>query len=144
MQITKINETYIKQIANIETMCFSTPWSESALLEELSNESAVFLCAVEENEVLGYVGFHFVLDEGYIALVAVHPNHRKKGIGRALVKKAIEKAKELGLSFLSLEVRVSNIPAQNLYQSLGFENLGKRPNFYTLPTEDAYIMTKTF
>lgn len=144
MQITKINETYIKQIAQIEKMCFSTPWSESALSEELSNESAVFLCAVEENEVLGYVGFHYVLDEGYIALVAVHPNHRRRGLGRALVEKAIEKAKELNLSFLSLEVRVSNVPAQNLYQNLGFENLGKRPNFYTQPNEDAYIMTKIF
>jgi ribosomal-protein-alanine N-acetyltransferase len=139
-----MQENHIPQIANIEKLCFSSPWTETGLKEELSNPSAVFFCAEENGVVTGYMGFHFVLDEGYVANVAVHPNYRNKGVGKALVAHAHEIATQKGLSFLSLEVRQSNTPAKNLYTKMGYTTVGKRPNFYTNPNEDALIMTKTF
>ncbi len=144
LKIKKMSSDDIKQVALIENLSFPDPWSENAFSEELTNSTAVFLTAVCDNLVCGYIGFHHALDEGYIAVVAVHPNCRKKGIGQALIFEAEKKAKELNLSFLSLEVRVSNLPAQMLYHSCGFEKIGIRPDFYQTPKEDAYIMTKYF
>ena len=144
IEIVKMSHNHIKQVSFIESVSFSDAWSESALSEELDNETAVFLTAVCDDFVCGYIGFHHVLDEGYIALIAVHPDYRRKGIGQALIDNACKIARELNLSFLSLEVRVSNIPAQKLYLSCGFENVGLRPNFYQNPKEHAYIMTKYF
>ena len=141
-EIVKMSDEHVKEVSLIENLSFPDPWSETAFKEEINNETAVFLTAVCDGFVCGYIGFHFALDEGYIALVATHPEYRQKGIAKALIEKSVEKAKELKLSFLSLEVRVSNIPAQKLYHSCGFELVGKRPNFYQTPKEDAYIMTK--
>ncbi len=141
-EIVKMTKNHIKAVCEIENISFPDPWSESAFESEIENESAVFLTAVEGDKAVGYLGFHYALDEGYIALVATHPNHRKKGIGRKLMREAEKKARELNLAFLSLEVRVSNETAQKLYLSCGYENLGRRPNFYQTPKEDAYIMTK--
>lgn len=144
MYITKMREEHLSQIAQIEKLCFSSPWTEDGLREEISNPSAVFLTALDGNTVAGYMGFHFVLDEGYIANVAVHPGYRKSGVATALITYAHEIATQKGLSFLSLEVRESNTPAINLYTKMGYKALGKRPNFYTNPSEDAFIMTNFF
>lgn len=144
LKIRKMSADDIIQVSSIENASFPDPWSENAFYEELTNETAVFLTAVCDGFVCGYIGFHYALDEGYIALVAVHPDYRKKGIGQALIFEAEKRAKELNLSFLSLEVRVSNLPAQRLYLSCGFKNIGVRPNFYENPRESAYIMTKYF
>lgn len=129
--------THIESIAELETLCFSDPWSTDALTEELSNPCARFLVALNGNRVVGYLGCHHVAGEGFIANVAVHPNHRRRGIARALVCAAIEQGRTL--SRLTLEVRESNIAAVFLYQSLGFIKDGVRPRFYTHPSEDAGI-----
>ena len=85
-----------------------------------------------------------VLDEGYVTNIGVLPDHRKKGIGKALTNQLIDYSVSQKLAFLSLEVRVSNTPAINLYTSLGFKEVGKRKNFYSNPKEDALIMTRYF
>ena len=85
-----------------------------------------------------------VLDEGYVTNIGVLPEFRRRGIGAKIVNQLINFSKEKTLSFLSLEVRVSNMAAINLYKSLGFEEVGKRKNFYRLPNEDALIMTRYF
>lgn len=131
----------IPYIAELERECFSAPWSENALRETMERENAVFLVAECDGEVCGYVGSYHAADEGYITNVAVVGRMRRRGTGRALVCVLMEKAKEMALSFLSLEVRVGNTAAIALYESLGFKNLGRRPRFYSSPTEDAYIMT---
>ena len=127
-------------IAGLEQECFADPWSKEAVLE--SAESGVlFLLFEEKGEILGYAGMQIVLDEGYVTNVAVNRNHRKKGIGIALVKGLISAARERELSFVSLEVRPSNTAAISLYSKLGFAEVGRRKNFYSHPTEDGLIMT---
>ena len=143
IKIEKMREEHIKDIAALEKECFSQPWSEVSLREELNKESSNFLVAVNEDAlVIGYIGFNFVLDEGYITNIAVAPTFRRCGIAQNLLKKIIAFAQSQKLIFISLEVRASNTAAISLYEKLGFEKVGLRRNFYTLPQENAVIMTK--
>ena len=130
--------------AEIEKECFADPWSEDALRSELSNDNAIFLVSKTKGKVSGYIGVHTVLDESYIANVAVKGDFRRLGIGSMLLDCAEKKVKAKACSFISLEVRVSNTPAINLYQKHGYVSQGERKNFYSHPTENALIMTKTF
>ncbi len=143
-EVSPMTEAEIKDITEIEKECFADPWSEDALRSELTNENAVFLTAKVSGKVAGYIGVHTVLDESYIANVAVSSDFRRMGIASMLLDCAEEKVREKGCSFISLEVRVSNIPAINLYQKHGYISQGERRNFYSHPTENALIMTKTF
>ncbi len=129
-------------IAELERECFSSPWTEKGLEEELSNENAVFFTAKIDGQLTGYMGMHCVLDECYIANIAVSRASRRKGIGRLLLRYAEKKAEERKCSFISLEVRVSNSAAIALYESEGYIRVGERKNFYSSPTENALIMTK--
>lgn len=131
----------IPHIAALELQCFSAPWSETALRETMERENSLFLVAECDGRLCGYVGSYYAADEGYITNVAVSGRFRRRGVGRALISTLKQKAKEKVLSLLTLEVRVGNLPAISLYESLGFENMGCRPKFYRNPTEDAYIMT---
>lgn len=129
-----------RKIAEIEKECFSSPWSEQAVLDS-ANSDCVFVLYEIDNTIVGYAGLQIVLDEGYITNIAVKKEHRRKGIARMLVNELIKKL-ENELSFISLEVRISNLAAINLYSSLGFKKEGIRKNFYEAPKEDALIMTK--
>ena len=143
-EIHPMSESDIGDIAEIERECFADPWSEDALRSELSNDNAIFLVAKTKGTVSGYIGVHTVLDESYIANVAVKGDFRRLGIGSMLLDCVEEKVKAKACSFISLEVRVSNTPAINLYQKHGYVSQGERKNFYSHPTENALIMTKTF
>ncbi len=142
-EITKMSEEDIESIARIEKECFSSPWSEDGLRSELTNEGAHFFTAKKNGKVAGYMGMHIVLDECYIANVAVSPCFRRQGIADALLHFAEETARSKGCSFISLEVRVSNTSAIKLYKKNGYISMGERKNFYSSPTENALIMTKT-
>jgi len=143
LEITQMNENHISGVAMLEKECFGEcAWSENSLKESLQTDGANFFVALYEGEVAGYVGMNTVLDEGYITNVAVGSQFRRKGIADKLITRLDECMKEKNLSFISLEVRVSNTPAISLYEKNGYKNVGKRKNFYRLPTEDAYIMTK--
>lgn len=143
-KVEPMTERDISEIAEIERLCFSSPWSENALLEELSNENAFFLCAKIFGEVVGYIGTNIILDECYIANIAVKPQHRRKGIASLLIENAIETAKEKGCTFISLEARKSNSAAIALYEKFSFSVQGERKNFYNDPDEDGLIMTRFF
>ena len=143
-EISPMSEDDISEIALIEKECFSSPWSEDALRSELSNDGAVFLTAKIDGETVGYLGMHIVLDECYIANIAVKNKFRRRGIGFSLLDSAEKTAEDNGCSFISLEVRVSNTPAIKLYEKRGYISQGQRKNFYSNPTENALIMTKTF
>lgn len=143
MQIRKMTVEDCAQVAAIETMSFSMPWSLHAFTESVANSNYRFLVAEEEGEILGYCGFVYVLDEAEIPNVCVSVEARKRGIGRALMEELIKTAKELGVVTLHLEVRQSNVAAQRLYRSVGFEEVGIRKNFYELPKEDALLMCRT-
>ena len=140
--IVPMDRGHIPQIAALERECFSTPWSENMLSDALFDPKASFIVAEDgEGGVLGYAGLQVVLDEGYITNVAVSPDCRRQGIGRALIAELTEQAKRAGLAFVTLEVRASNMPAIALYEGAGFRRVGMRRNFYTAPTEDAVLMT---
>lgn len=129
-------------IAQIERNCFSTPWTTEQIKN--SDDSTAFFLAKTKEKVVGYGGMYTVLDEGYITNIGVLPEFRRRGIGAKIVKALIDFSIEKSLSFLSLEVRPSNIAAIKLYKSFGFEEVGRRKNFYRLPSEDALIMTRYF
>ena len=131
------------RIAALEAECFADPWSEDAVKEAI-RFGTVFFAALEDGNVLGYVGVKPVLDEGYISNVAVTEKMRRRGIGKALMASVDSFAAESGLSFVSLEVRESNSAAAALYFECGYEIVGKRKNFYVHPVEDALIMIKNF
>lgn len=141
-EIVELEPCWLEQLEELEKQCFSVPWTREMLLHELISEHSVFLGAVSDGELLGYVSMMFVLDEGYISNVAVSEKYRRQGIGRSLIRKLTERAKELKLSFMTLEVRKSNIPAIALYSDYGFKPVGERKDYYEKPRESALLMTK--
>lgn len=132
----------LEDVYIIETECFSHPWSKQSLEEELNNETSLFLVAKEENEVIGYIGMSIVIDEGYIFNVAVRENHRNKGVATALINELVTYGKKNNFSFITLEVRESNLPAISLYSKFGFIKAGERKDYYSNPKENAILMTK--
>ena len=140
--IVPMQETHIAQIAALEKRCFSNPWSETSVRSELSNPLSYWLVAQEDGKLIGYVGSQSVAPEADVMNLAVAPEWRNKGIGRALMTALIAQLHSRGITALFLEVRVGNTPAQNLYRSLGFVEAGRRPKYYVNPTEDALILRK--
>ena len=143
--IEKMNYCHVKELAELEKICFSSRWSEKSLSDEIENNSAYFIVSLnDKNEVEGYSGMHIVLDECYIDNIAVFPFARNKGVGKMLLTALEEKAKETEACFITLEVRSGNTVARNLYEKFGFINQGTRKNFYDNPKEDAVIYTKFY
>lgn len=142
-----MQEIHVDELARLESCCFSEPWTRSGLVAEFMNDTACFVVAEPVDQpgaVAGYAGMHYVAGEGYIDNVAVFPELRKKGVGRLLMNSLFKVCRERGAALLSLEVREGNAPAISLYSSLGFQEVGKRRNFYSNPTEDALILTHFF
>ena len=142
IEIVRMSREHLCEVAQIEQLCFSDPWSVESL-ELMLGEQATGLVAIEDRKLLGYVGMICVLDEGQIVNVATHPDSRRRGVGRALMSAIEQLAKDKGIVFLSLEVRESNSSARSLYSSLGWVECGIRKNFYSKPTENACVMTKS-
>ena len=132
---------HIDQMAEIEIECFSVPWSREALLEELDNPYAHYVvCTDPAGNVVGYIGSRIVLDEADITNVAVRPQYRRQGIGLQLVTAMLGLMRHLGVTSVLLEVRESNLPAQNCYTRAGFNVVGRRKGYYELPKEAALLM----
>ncbi len=128
----------IGDIYIVETACFKQPWSlESICTDILENELSRYIVAEEDGIIAGYCGVHMIYEEGHITNVAVLPEYRKRGIGRALLEAMMA---QTGLECYTLEVRESNSEAIRLYQRMGFKVFGKRPKYYG--DEDALIMWK--
>lgn len=140
--IVPMQEAHIAQITALEKQCFSDPWSENSVRSELSNPLSDWLVAEEDGKLIGYVGSQSVPPEADVMNLAVAPEWRKKGVGRALMTALIAQLHSRGITALFLEVRISNLPAQNLYRCLGFMEVGRRPKYYVNPTEDALILRK--
>ena len=143
MEIIKMNESHVAQVAELEKICFgSAAWSEKSVASELTNALAFWLVAVDGSRVAGYVGSQTVCDETDMMNVAVHPDFRRQGIGEKLVEQLVTELKSIGSHALMLEVRVSNAPAIGLYEKMGFLQVGLRKNYYRNPKEDAMILRK--
>ncbi len=141
IDISPMCQDHIQDLVALEEQCFSSPWTAGGFTAELDNPRAVFLVAVANNQLLGYMGFHNTFGEGYVTNIAVFPHHRGKGIGEALINRAIEIVHSLNMEFLSLEVRASNSKAISLYNKTGFTLVGSRKNAYDKPCEDGLVMT---
>lgn len=142
MIIRKMNLGDVSAIAELEKICFSDPWSETSIASEVNNRLSYWLVAEVDGVVAGYVGSQTVLDAADMMNLAVSPDHRRKGIGQALVNALVAHLQENKVIALLLEVRVSNGAAIALYESLGFEQVGRRPKYYHNPREDALILRK--
>ena len=143
--IIPMTSAHLDQVAEIEKMCFSDPWSRRMLSEHLENECAATLVAQgSDGTVLGYAGLLVILDEGYITNVAVRPDYRRQGIAGELLNVFRRFAEGNKLAFLTLEVRESNAPARALYEKNGYKEVGVRKNYYDHPKENAIIMTLEF
>ena len=143
MQIRRMVLEDCEQVAAIEAVSFSVPWSQGAFVATVSHPGYRYFVAEENGEILGYCGFTYVLDEAEIPNVCVSAKVRGCGIGKKMMLALFEEAKSLGVATLYLEVRQSNMPAQKLYRSVGFEEIGLRKNFYEQPKEDALLMKRT-
>lgn len=132
----------IEQVLNIERLSFSVPWSRHAFVDELlRNERARYLVVRDPSGVVfGYGGMWLILDEAHVTNVAVHPEYRRRGVARAIMISLMETAVCLGAQRMTLETRLSNLPAQKLYRSLGFVAAGVRPRYYIDDHEDALVM----
>lgn len=142
MNILPMTAAHIAPIAALEQVCFSDPWPEAAVESELTNPLSLWLVAVEEGQVAGYVGSQSVLGEADMMNVAVSPEFRRRGVARALLLALERRLAENAVHSLTLEVRASNEPAISLYHSLGYVQVGRRPNYYHKPREDALILRK--
>lgn len=142
MGIIRMSEAHVEAVANLEKECFSMPWSVDSIRSELSNVLALWIVAVESGKLVGYVGSQSVLGEADMMNLAVSPEFRCRGVGQALVLNLIEQLRLNQVHSLTLEVRVSNQAALRLYDKLGFFEVGRRPNYYTNPKEDALILRK--
>ncbi|MGI6576657.1 MAG: ribosomal protein S18-alanine N-acetyltransferase [Eubacteriales bacterium] len=145
IRIKPMTFDHLDQMVELENRCFSIPWSREMLSDELINEHAIYYVAVTEDDTLiGYIGMHVVFDQAYITNIAVSPDFRQLGIGKALLSRAIETCKDMDVVSTTLEVRESNEIALSLYRSFGFKPVGKRISYYRNPTEDALIMLLNF
>lgn len=142
IKILPMTDVYVGSVAELETMCFSDPWSLNSVASELKNPLSLWLVALEEDKVVGYVGSQTVMDETDMMNVAVHPEYRRRGIARLLIDSLVLALKERQSRCLTLEVRASNEPAIALYTILGFTEVGRRRNYYRNPKEDALILKK--
>ena len=132
---------HIPEVAVLEKLCFSAPWSEQSL-ELLTREGiGMGVVYVQDGKVVAYGGMLCVVDQGQITNIAVHPDYRRQGIGRAITGALLRHAMDEKFEEVTLEVRISNEAAKALYRSMGFRAIATRPGFYTKPTEDGVIMT---
>ena len=139
--ITRIADANdIDRIAELEEICFSDPWTRESVRQEIEdNPLALYIVAELDQKVVGYAGIWWIVDEGHITNVAVDPQYRGKHIGEAIIAVMLDTARKEGIDRFTLEVRVSNEPAKNLYRKFGFAEAGIRPKYYK-DNEDALIM----
>ena len=139
MTVETLTAKHLGQVAELEQLCFADPWSEKAL-ELLLGDGAYGVVCLQDGRIMAYGGVLWAPFEGQITNIATHPTARRCGMGAAVLEHLIAVAIEKGCEQLSLEARVSNLPAISLYERYGFEKMGLRRGFYKHPTEDAYVM----
>ena len=140
LRVTNVNDSF--QMSEIEKCCFSEPWSEDAFKDALKNENYLYIVAETGGSIIGMAGIIISADGGYVINVAVLPEYRNKGIAFKILEELMIQGRNKGVCSYMLEVRESNTSAINLYEKIGFVNVGKRPGMYEHPHEDAFVFTK--
>ncbi|WP_235357085.1 ribosomal protein S18-alanine N-acetyltransferase [Bacillus alveayuensis] len=141
LRIRKMTIDDIDDVYKIELQSFRKPWPKHSFFQELTqNKFATYFVIEYKDNIAGYCGLWVVMDDAQITNIAILPDYRGQKLGEKLLIYVKDYAKELGAAQLTLEVRVSNYIAQNLYKKLGFEVIGLRKNYYTDNQEDALLM----
>lgn len=140
----KVRRMYLDdldRVCKIEPQAYGTHhWTRNNFVQELENEKAIYLVAERDGKVVGYAGAWIIVDEMHVVTVATDPEVTRQGIAEALLIEQLQIALLNKVRALTLEVRLSNIPAQNLYRKYGFESMGMRKNYYEDNQESALIM----
>lgn len=145
--VNKMSMEDLDGVYQIDKEAFPIPWQRSSFEEELKNVLATYLVAKMDEKIVGYLGMWFIMDECHITNIAVSTSYRRMGIAKKLINEMLKLCKTHATSYILLEVRANNIPAQKLYESFGFKIDGIRKNYYKNPNgtrEDAVLMTKEF
>jgi len=143
LHIRFAEEKDVKQITEMDHICFDLPWSEQSFFQEIAgNNLARYFVAELSGKIVGYAGIWLIHDEGHITNIAVHPDFRRRGIAKELFFAIAKVAEDAGVEAYTLEVRISNESAISLYKGLGFVDYGIRKNYYEDNNEDAVIMWK--
>jgi ribosomal-protein-alanine N-acetyltransferase len=140
-RLAPLAQEHVEQILVIENQVHGAPWSERSFLHEITNQHSIFLVALVQGKVVGYGGCWVLVDEAHIINVAVTPEMRRKGIAKAIVSQLLSKSIPKGATCATLEVRISNEAARNLYESFGFTFATIRKSYYPDNKEDAIVMT---
>jgi len=143
--ICQMEEDDLEQVIHIEKESFRCPWSLSSFQSEMRvNKYSYYIVAKKkaDNLVVGYTGTWILFEEAHITTLAVHPDFRQKGIAAILLEHLLSKFRNVGVTYIFLEVRSSNYSAQKLYEKYSFAIAGKRKRYYD--DEDAIIMVKHF
>lgn len=145
VEILEMKEEHIDEVLAVEEICFHIPWTRADFQREINeNKMAIYRVAVVNGKIVGYAGMWHVVNEGQITNVAVLPEYRRYGIGNAIMEEFIKIAQNYEMIGITLEVKISNLPAQKLYTKFGFKPEGFRKNYYKDTNEDAIIMWKYF
>lgn len=139
-----MTSAHVHQVAELEKLCFSAPWSEKSIASELENKLSLWLVALDGDRVLGYVGSQTVMGETDMMNIAVHPDYRRQRLATGLITGLIGALAQQESHSLTLEVRASNAPAITMYTLYGFQQVGLRKNYYRNPREDALILRMEF
>ena len=131
----------VAAVHRLEEAIFSMPWSEKDFVYEMTeNKVARYLVIEEAGEIIAFAGAHIILDQAHVTNIAVRQDCRGRGLGRMITRALMQYASNLGAEYLTLEVRQSNVTAQNLYKSLGFVKVNVRKRYYEDTGEDAWLM----
>ncbi len=144
IKLEKFGKKHINAVLKIEEQCFSMPWSKASLEKEIKNDIAIYVVATEGDKVVGYGGMWHIVNEGHITNIAVDKNYRSRGIATMILNRLFEIGRQNQMIGITLEVRMSNNAAKNLYKKLGFVIEGIRREYYEDNGEDAVIMWKYF
>jgi len=142
LEFAPIRNEHLDRVMEIELEAYPEPWTRGMFREEIRSKQSYFYVVFHQGVLMGYGGFWLVLDEAHITSVTVRKAWRSKGYGRKLVQYILEKAVEVGARIATLEVRVSNTRARNLYLRMGFSPIGLRKDYYPKNKEDAVVMLK--
>ena len=141
MEIRLAAEEDIEQLFELESSCFPDPWSRKSIRDTMKEEQSYFAVAVSDGKIIGYINTTYVLDEMNLNRICVLPQYRRMGAANLLMENMFDAARQHGLAQIFLEVRVSNLPAQQLYKRFGFTAVGERKGFYQNPPENGLVMT---
>ena len=140
LQIVFLSREHVDDLAGLEKLCFTLPWDETQFSRLMTGEHFKVLGIMDCGELKGYLSFLHVRDQAEIMNLAVHPGKRQKGLGKKLMKALLDYCRIHGVQWISLEVRMSNVPAISLYQGFGFKEVGRREKYYTDTGEDALVL----